>query len=246
MRMSERLSVIVPCHNAGRFLPEAIASIREQGYPDTEIIVVNDGSTDDTSNVCRNLGVTLIEQANMGPSAARNAGVRAASGDLLAFLDADDIWTAGKIKKQLAILNQPTPVAIVLGWSQAFLVREEAWGEPAFYLSLGATLLRKHIFEQVGELDETLRLSEDTDWFIRALELRLPVHVLPDVLQWIRTHENNISRDGAANNRFLVRALKLSLDRRRPGGSDRAAEIQLSGIPTAENKNAPRLLPKKK
>jgi glycosyltransferase involved in cell wall biosynthesis len=243
--MIDRLSVIVPCHNAGRYLPEAIASIRAQRYPETEIIVVNDGSTDNTSDICRKLGVRLLEQKNLGPGAARNSGVEEAGGNLIAFLDADDIWTAGKIEKQLAVLKQQPEVAIVLGWSQAFLGRDEAWGDPVFCLSLGVTLLRKETFEQVGGFDENLKQVEDTDWFIRVMELGLSVHVLPDVLQWFRRHSDNISHNRDATNRFLIRALKLSLDRRRFASSDRAKEIDLSGIPTAGGNSVAMVNPKK-
>jgi len=97
------LSVIVPCYNMGRFLPEAVESVLAQGHPELQIIVVDDGSTDDTAACVRALPhpVEYIRQDNRGPAAARNRGIRAARHDVLGFIDADDLWPPGKLRLQL-------------------------------------------------------------------------------------------------------------------------------------------------
>jgi glycosyltransferase involved in cell wall biosynthesis len=98
------VSVVIPAYNATAFLAETLASVFAQTLPPAEIIVVDDGSTDDTANVARNLGVTVISRANGGISAARNSGVRAARSEYVALLDADDLWMPEKLEVQVAAL----------------------------------------------------------------------------------------------------------------------------------------------
>ena len=102
------VSVITPVHNGARFLAEAVESVERQGYEPLEIIVVDDGSTDDTPRVIAELGdrVLALRQENAGPAAARNRAIAAARGDVLAFCDADDTWPEGKLDAQLARLAQ--------------------------------------------------------------------------------------------------------------------------------------------
>ncbi len=98
------VSVVIPAYNARVFLAETLASVFAQTLPPAEIIVVDDGSTDDTAGIARDLGVTVISRANGGISAARNAGIRAARGEYVALLDADDLWMPEKLEVQLAAL----------------------------------------------------------------------------------------------------------------------------------------------
>src|SRR5947209_13220762 len=102
--MGHSVSVIIPTYNHGRFIADAIESVLAQTYPVSEIIVVDDGSTDETQEVVEKFGekVRYIEQANAGVSAARNTGIENSDGDLVAFLDADDTWLPEKIEKQVA------------------------------------------------------------------------------------------------------------------------------------------------
>jgi GT2 family glycosyltransferase len=102
---AERVSVIIPAYNAAAFLPATLRSIFAQSSPPGEIIVVDDGSTDDTIAVARSFGVRVIALTNGGPSAARNAGMRAATGEYVAFLDADDLWAPEKLAMQCAALR---------------------------------------------------------------------------------------------------------------------------------------------
>jgi glycosyltransferase involved in cell wall biosynthesis len=113
--MGSRVSVIIPAYNCARTVAETLDSALAQDHPDTEIIVVNDGSTDDTLSVLRRFGerIRVIDQKNAGPPAARNTGLQAASGDFIAFLDADDVWVQGKLSAQVRHLQRNPDVGTV-------------------------------------------------------------------------------------------------------------------------------------
>jgi glycosyltransferase involved in cell wall biosynthesis len=109
-----KVSVVMPAFNAGRFIAQAIESVLAQTYPHYEIVVVDDGSTDNTAEVTRPyLGqVRYIRQANSGPSRARNRGIQEASGSYIAFLDADDVWRPNKLERQIALMEKHPEVVL--------------------------------------------------------------------------------------------------------------------------------------
>ena len=225
------VSVIVPVFNGERFLRDAVASIRHQRHEPLEIIVVDDGSTDATGTVAASLGgeVRYIHQPNAGPPAARNTGLRAARGALVAFLDADDLWTDQKLAVQLGLLAREPAIDVVLGYTEIVYLPAVPGGDapppsqPAFLFSLGAALIRQSVFDRVGGFDETSRYCDDVDWFLRAKEAGLSVRVHQDVVQHYRRHDGNLTNQRALDRHFFLSTLKKSLDRRRraPGGSSR-------------------------
>src|SRR5262245_15990846 len=111
------VSVVIPVHNAEPFLASTLESVVRQGHDALEIIVVDDGSTDGSAEIAKRspAGVRYVCQPNMGPPAARNAGLRLATGDVITFLDADDLWTDGRLALQLRLLAQHPTVDIVAG-----------------------------------------------------------------------------------------------------------------------------------
>ena len=218
--MEPLVSVVIPVFNGERFLPEAVESVLSQKYAPLEIIVVDDGSTDGTAAVARNLPGTVryLHQTNQGPAAARNRGIEQAQGDLIAFADADDLWPADKLELQLPWLIRDPKLDIVLGRIQQVLLSEtqsKQFGEPAFSVNLGSAVIRKSVFERVGLFDETMRYSEDVDWFMRAREAGATIKTIDAVTLFYRQHEQNMTRGKSTSELNVLKALKRSLDRRR-------------------------------
>lgn len=240
MNPAGSVSVIIPVYNGEDYLARAVASVRAQTSPVSEIIVIDDGSLDATPRVIESLGpgVRTQRQSNRGPGAARNRGLEMARGDFIAFLDADDLWTAGKTASQLRRLEEKPDADAVLGATQR--VRSRASGAAAasgreiqpigpvwMLFSLGAGLFRAAVFDTVGGFDEDLGMGEDVDWFLRAREAGVVFVVSGEVVQYYRRHDANLTGDTPAKDRFFLSALKRSLDRRRDGS---AAVEELSPI----------------
>ena len=110
-----RVSVVIPAFDGERFLSDAVASVRAQECPIHEIVVVDDGSTDGTAELAERLGARVVQQQNEGPAAARNRGVEASDGDVIAFLDCDDLWTDGSLARRLDALESDPELQVVLG-----------------------------------------------------------------------------------------------------------------------------------
>ena len=216
--MESLVSVVIPVFNGERFLCEAVQSVLDQKYAPLEIIVVDDGSTDSTETVAKSLPETVryLHQTNQGPAAARNRGIEHAQGDLIAFADADDLWPAAKLELQLPYLIKNSSVEIVMGRIQQVLsTQAEEFGEPAFSVNLGSAVIRKSVFDRVGLFDETMRYSEDVDWFMRAREAGAAIMTIDAVTLFYRQHEENMTRGKSTSELNVLKALKRSLDRRR-------------------------------
>jgi glycosyltransferase involved in cell wall biosynthesis len=222
------VSVVIPVYNGERYLREAIESVLSQDHRPMEVIVVNDGSTDNTETVARRYGndIMYIQQENRGPAAARNRGLQMSLGDVISFLDVDDLWSGNKLSLQLARLSDNPFGEIVLGLSQPMKLQAgeegkaqfEKWYDPFCALLLSAAVFRKSVFEKVGLFDETLCYGEDTDWFMRAREMGVSMTIMEEVTLFYRRHESNMTLDSTARNRYFIKALKKSLDRRRQEG----------------------------
>jgi glycosyltransferase involved in cell wall biosynthesis len=223
-RTTMRPSVIIPAFNAARFLGEAIGSVLAQSRPPFELIVVDDGSTDATDRVVlRFPAVRYIAQAHGGIAAARNCGVRAATGNCLAFLDADDRWTPGKLETQLAALEADPELDMLLG--HCVEVRQSEWvarlasslsadgGVPG-YLA-GTCLIRRAAFERVGPFETSLRAGEFIDCLLRDRGGGIRIRKLHDILLRRRLHDANHGVMERAAYSDYARVLKNELDRRR-------------------------------
>jgi glycosyltransferase involved in cell wall biosynthesis len=223
------VSVVIPVYDAGRRLLEAVATVEQQGYEPIEVIVVDDGSTDETPDLIRQLGarVRAVRQPNAGPAAARNRGLVLARGELFAFIDADDLWPAGKLHLQVERLLAEPELDVVLGRVSyapegGALYPELRWEDPdertIVNVHVGSGLFRRRAFERVGPFDATLRFNEDTDWLLRAREHGLRIRILEDVTLIYRLHESNMTRDRGSPQMSLTRVIKNSLDRRKAAG----------------------------
>ena len=212
MRALPLVSVVIPCFNHGRFLGDAVASALAQTYPELEVIVVNDGSTDDSSAVAKTFlpRIELVEQENAGLSAARNAGVRAARGDFVVLLDADDVLLPHCVASRMRYLLEDDGVGLVAGYYReidehgrllpripelrrlpeaphfAAAVRRN-WGPPL------AWTIRTRAFELCGMFDPFLRSCEDWDFLIR-LSARFKIAYDPEVGAYYRQIPSSMSR----------------------------------------------------
>jgi glycosyltransferase involved in cell wall biosynthesis len=238
------ISVIIPVYNGERYLGEAIESVLAQCYRPIEVIVVNDGSKDNTETIAGRYADHIIytRQENRGPAAARNRGLQMSQGEVIGFLDADDLWSENKLSLQLACLAEDHSVEIVVGLSQPMRLRSykdgkamfEKWYDPFCALLLSAALFRKSVFEKVGLFDETLHYGEDTDWFMRIREMGISMTLIQEVGLYYRRHESNMTLDSVARNRCFIKALKKSLDRRRKEGQGSVSSLpKLTGIESA-------------
>ena len=216
------VSVIIPAYNAGVFLRACIDSVLQQTRPALEVIVINDGASDDTAAVAASYGdrIRFVSQPNGGVSRARNRGVDVARGDFLAFLDSDDIWMPRKLELQLAEFARVPELDILFGHMEEFDERESVDGQPRYRPPeparfAGATMLRRDAFHRVGYFRPGLKIAEWLDWCLRAREAGLRERMMPDVLVRRRVHGGNTSYRQIDRRPNLVRAIKESLDRRR-------------------------------
>ena len=220
------ISVVIPVFNGAKYLEEALQSIENQENIDFEIIVIDDGSTDATAKIVETWprSVQYIYQSNQGPAHARNVGIKAAKGNFIAFLDADDTWPSGKIATQIALLNQYLATELV--WSKTKCVLEDGIlntqgkaykidPEPNFIPFLGAALFRKTAFDKVGLFDISLRFGEDIDWYNRACEMSINILKSDTLGLYYRMHNHNSTRNTVALNQGTVQLLKKKLDRNR-------------------------------
>jgi glycosyltransferase involved in cell wall biosynthesis len=199
------MSVIVPMFNAERYIAEAIQSVFDQTHPPAEIIIVDDGSTDGSAVIAQSYAprARYLSQANLGPAAARNLGIECATGDLLAFLDADDLWTPDKLARQVQVLKTDPAREAVLGRIENFISPELGEDERRSLAKaatqtgnfhIGALLIRRAAFLRVGCFDARWRHGEFIEWWARALRLNLIYTVLPDLVLRRRLHTDNLTR----------------------------------------------------
>ena len=188
------VSVIIPTYNRVRMLKEAIDSVLAQDYQNVELIVVDDGSTDNTTELLKAYGqhLSVINQKNAGVSAARNAGIATATGHYIAFLDSDDLWLPQKLTRQVQFFNLH-PEALICQTEEIWIrngrrvnpkLRHKKLSgmifEPSLYLCLvspSAIMIRQPLFDKAGLFDESLPACEDYDLWLRV-SCRYPVYLI--------------------------------------------------------------------
>ena len=216
------VSVIIPCYNQSAYLAEAITSALDQSHPDKEVIVIDDGSTDDTAGVASRFRVKYVRQSNAGLSAARNKGIAESSGQFLVFLDADDRLLPGGLAAGLDGFSEHPECAFVYGGFQhiaadgSFLRPQEPPPiEVDLYRALlqynhigmhGTVMYRRAVFDAVGGFDTSLRAAEDYDLYLRVAR-RFPIHRHIHMVAEYRKYASNMSRDAALMLRSVVKVL---------------------------------------
>lgn len=223
------VSVILPVFNGEPHLAEAIQSVINQTWSAVELIVVDDGSTDRSCEIVRSfspadIAIKLLSQANAGVSATRNRGIAAARGDLVAFLDQDDHWADNTLQAHVTFHQQHPDTAYTLGQQVCFLDGIEqppAWFQlqkldvPHTGYLPGTLMVKRHLFEQIGVFDTQYPISSDADWFARARDARVLMHILPQTLLYRRIHAGNQSRHSQQIQGELTRLLRASIKRKR-------------------------------
>ena len=217
------ISVIIPAFNRAHTLPKALDSVLSQTLKPREIIVVDDGSTDETNAVLANYpGLCIISQDNRGVSAARNVGIEKAGGDWIAFLDSDDEWLSDKLEKQWdAICNDDKLIChtdeiwIRNGQRVNPMKKHKKFGGiiyerclPLCVISPSSVMIHRSVFKDVGVFDESLEVCEDYDLWLRICAKYSVLFIDEPLIVKYGGHEDQLSRKHWGMDRFRVKALE--------------------------------------
>jgi glycosyltransferase involved in cell wall biosynthesis len=243
------VTVIIPCYNNADFIADAVNSVLQQDYPHIEVIVIDDGSTDSSVTILQQFDgrIRLIRQENQGPAAARNTGLKAASGDYIAFNDADDIWLPGKLMAQVSYMQQHPHIGLCYTnftvWRQQqpieeFIAQLRPPSSPAkvdtersgwlytqllekSLMSTIAVMLRSELVRTVGLFDTSLAIGEDHDYWIRVSR-QYQMDKLSDVYAIYRTNPDSTTQKVHQQN-YSLQVLQSALQkygRRCPSGKE--------------------------
>jgi glycosyltransferase involved in cell wall biosynthesis len=228
---SLEVSCVIPVRDGARYLGEALDSVLAQTRPPAEIVLVDDGSVDHTVDVAASYGdsVKYLYQEKAGVSAARNRGVAAASGALVAFLDSDDRWLPHKLECQIDQFRLRPGLGISRGFAQGFFCEElseeqcradSRFGDPRYTGRIEGQIItwmvRRELFDSVGPFDEDRRFLEDIDWFTRARDSDVQIATLDQTVAQRRLHAGNTTLGQTSEGlRDLADVLKAHLDRKR-------------------------------
>jgi glycosyltransferase involved in cell wall biosynthesis len=225
-----RVSVVLPVYNRAQFVADAIRSVLEQGYKDFELIVVDDGSTDDTPGVLKEFSdrAEIIRQDNKGPAAARNRAIQRSRGELIAFIDSDDIWLPQKLEAQVAFLDDNPAIGMVHcdGWVvEEFKGLSELQPDATFYrkkkppfgdtaksrimktaIVTSHVVVRREVMDRVGLFPEDLLVHEDVDLFFRMLEAGVEIGFVEKPLVVKRVLSDSLAMDQL---RYILQALDV-------------------------------------
>lgn len=220
------VSIIMPAHNSASYIADSINSLLSQTYNNMEIIIVDDGSTDNTAVLIsgianQSISVRYIYQKNLGPSAARNRGIKEARGEFIAFLDADDICMPDRIEQQMKALMAEPDAGLVFCRMNSMAAAKEIKGKNFIkkllirnYIgSASVVMVKKECFDKVGLFDETLAVAEDWDMWLRIAR-RFDCSYIDKPLVKMRLREGSQSYYGEKNLENELKFLKkiYSLD----------------------------------
>ncbi len=244
------VSVITPAYNVAPFIRATLDSVLAQTFQDWEVVVVDDGSTDESATIAaeyasREPRVRLLRQENRGLAGARNTALQAARGDFLTLLDSDDIWEPGFLAAQLAIFEQYPDTGLVTGSARLFggpfdgrLARPEVPGAPVVTLEemiadetaiFIMTTFRRQVVESIGVFDAAKRRSEDWDYWLRAVQAGFVMRRNTQPLARYRVRDGSLSSDRRAMLKEMLHTLrKAHAATAIASAARRAAETQIA------------------
>lgn len=204
MSINLKISVIIPVYNAADFLEETLHTVFNQTYQPAEVIIIDDGSTDQTAAIIQNMDypIRYIFQENAGSAAACNVGIRSANYDWIAFLDHDDIWHPQKLEQQVALLQEQPNTSVVFSWVDFFYDKKltataskkyELPARPMKGFLRSCILFNQSILTKSGRFNEELKVAESIDWLTRVKDTNTMIGMVPEVLTSRRIHGNNTS-----------------------------------------------------
>lgn len=219
-------SVIIPVFNGEKYIGEALRSVFADSFHSFEIIVVDDGSTDNTANIVSSFpDVQYHFQSNQGVAVARNTGIGLARGKYIAFLDSDDVWVPGRFSCSLDVLESKPEVQYVLGQLIMFLeegcskpkhIRDEWLEKPVDAASTSVLMARRAVFDHVGFFNPLYRTGQDTEWLLRANERGVGSEKMPCLFIRRRLHANNLTNAGPSQTKAnLLRMIRESVTRKK-------------------------------
>ena len=238
------VTVVIPTYNRMGLLSRALTSVARQTRPPDEVVLVDDGSTDDTERLIRRQfpDVRYLQQENRGVAAARNRGIREAKGEWLAFLDSDDEWLPHKLERQLdAVREEPefslchtNEIWIRRGKRVNPLKKHAKSGGyifkkclPLCVISPSSVLIHRSLFEQVGLFDESLPACEDYDLWLRVTAIRPVLYLEEPLIIKYGGHADQLSRRHWGMDRFRIHALENVIDSETLSAEDRRAAARM-------------------
>lgn len=221
------VSVVLPVKNGERFIANAVKSVLSQSWRPLELFVVDGNSTDRTRAILADLAVPqlhVLDQVGGGIPGAWNQGIRAATGEYLAFISADDQWLPGKIDRQVTMMQDHADLLYTITKFRYVVepdvkipstFNRDLLGRDLVGRIMETLVVRRQALDLVGLLDERYATAHDVDWYARANALEAPHAIVEDVLLLKRVHDANASTNPDTNTPELFRALRASLTRRR-------------------------------
>ncbi len=219
------ISVIIPVYNGEKYFTECLESIAAQEYPDMELIIIDDGSTDGSLNVvnAHHLPKIVVSlPTNQGVYRARNLALSMAKGDFICLFDCDDIMADGNLKRLSAQLVANPDTMIVKGLVHRFRIKDgkEEYNDTARLeeFCLGASLMRREAFDVVGLFADDMRWSADADWHLRSTELRVRIDVIDATAMYYRLHQQNMSNQLEQAKKYRLEVIRRKLLRAKNSG----------------------------
>jgi glycosyltransferase involved in cell wall biosynthesis len=218
------VSAVLCVWNGARFLGAALDSVRAQERPADEIIVIDDGSTDETPAIAAAPDLRSVRIEHGGVAAARNRGLDEARGDIIAWLDADDCWTPDKLRRQIEHMVAHPETALTFTRARFRLhpgVQRPRWIAPAELeadnpcFGTGTLAVWRWAVDRIGRFDPALHIAEDTDWIVRAVDLGMSLGIVPHTLLVRGVHDRNLSFERKLTQLEVLKVLRASIARKR-------------------------------